>query len=183
MYLLVLHIQDSSSETESAASPLDFPLRQPKDVLEQIALHPFHDLESLLLDVSKLAISAKNSNDQRSGKQVSRRPSLPAFQWSHAFGGHSRTNSDTVKLSTSRSMCQGKWTSIGVIASSTDTDRTSFTNLDSFSYDQILVPSSGSSYQKNLSSLFANLPFHQLNSSSSVSCSQDSQVKAGKTFS
>ncbi|XP_027340730.1 uncharacterized protein LOC113854084 isoform X4 [Abrus precatorius] len=98
--------KDPCSETESTASPLDLPLRQPKDILEQIALHPFRDLDSLLLDVSKLAITTKNSNDQRSGKQVSRRPSLPAFPWSHAFGGHSRTNSDTVKLSTSRSSCQ-----------------------------------------------------------------------------
>ncbi|TKY60671.1 hypothetical protein E2542_SST17770 [Spatholobus suberectus] len=170
--------KDPCSETESTASPLDFPLHQPKDVLEQIALHPLRDLESLLLDVSKLTVTTKNSNDQRSGKQVSRRPSLPAFPWSHAFGGHSRTNSDTVKLSTSRSMCQGKWTRIGVIASSTDTDRGSFTNLDSFSYDQSLVPSSGRSDKKNITTLFANLPFHQLGSASSVSCSEDSQIKA-----
>ncbi|KAK7358570.1 hypothetical protein VNO77_00503 [Canavalia gladiata] len=170
--------KDPCNETESTASPLDFPLRQPKDILEQIVLHPFRDLESLLLDVSKPAITTKNSNDQRSGKQVSRRPSLPAFPWSHAFGGHSRTNSDTVKLSTSRSTCQGKWTRIGVIASSTDTDRSCFTNLDSFSYDQSLVPSSGSSEKRIFPSLFANHPFHQLTSSSSVSCSEDSQVKA-----
>lgn len=170
--------KDPCSETESTTSPLDFPLRQPKDVMEQIALHPFQDLESLLLDVSKLSITTKNSNDQRSGKQVSRRPSLPAFPWSHAFGGHSRTNSDTVKLSTSRSMCQGKWTRVGVIASSTNIDRSFFTNLDSFSYDQSLVPSSGSSDKTNFQSLFANLPFHQLASSSSVSCSEDSKVKA-----
>ncbi|RDX61647.1 hypothetical protein CR513_60107 [Mucuna pruriens] len=170
--------KDPCSETESTASPLDFPLHQPTDVLERIALHPFRDLESLLLDVSKLAVTTKNSNDQRSGKQLSRRPSLPAFPWSHAFGGNSRTNSDTVKLSTSRSMCQGKWTRIGVIASFSDTDRSSFTNLDSFSYDQSLVPSSGSSDKKNFPSLFANLPFHQLDSSSFVTCSEDSQVKA-----
>ncbi|KAK7399160.1 hypothetical protein VNO78_10336 [Psophocarpus tetragonolobus] len=170
--------KDHCSETESTTGPLDFALHQPKDVLERIALHPFHDLESLLLDVSKPSATTKNSNDQRSGKQVPRRPNLPAFPWSHAFGGNSRTNSDAVKLSTSRSMCQGKWLRIGVIASSSDTDRSSFTNLDSFSYDQSLVPSSGSSDKKNLSSLFANLPFHQLDSSSFVSCSQDSQAKA-----
>ncbi|XP_027340728.1 uncharacterized protein LOC113854084 isoform X2 [Abrus precatorius] len=169
--------KDPCSETESTASPLDLPLRQPKDILEQIALHPFRDLDSLLLDVSKLAITTKNSNDQRSGKQVSRRPSLPAFPWSHAFGGHSRTNSDTVKLSTSRSSCQGKWTRIGFVASSIDIDRSCFTNLDSFSYDQSLVPSSCSSDKRIFPSLFANLPFHQLDSSS-VSCSEDSQVKA-----
>lgn len=148
--------------------------------MERIALHPFRELESLLIDVSKPAITTKNSNDLRSGKQVSRRPSLPAFPWSHAFGGHCRTNSDTVKLSTSRSTCQGKWARIGIIASSTDIDRSSFTNFDSFSYDQNLVPSSGSSDKKNLPSLFANLPFHQLDSSSSVTCSKASQVNTGK---
>ncbi|KAJ1411771.1 hypothetical protein SESBI_20825 [Sesbania bispinosa] len=170
--------KDPCSETESTTSPLDFPLCQPKDVLERIALHPFRDLESLLIDVSKPALTPKNSNDPRSGKQVSRRPSLPAFPWSHAFGGHSRTNSDTVKLSTSRSTCQGKWARIGVIASSTDIDRSLFTNFDSFSYDQSLVPSSGSSDKKDFPSLFANLSFHQLDSSSPVTCSKDSQANA-----
>ncbi|KAG5041489.1 hypothetical protein JHK85_013965 [Glycine max] len=135
--------KDHCSEVESTTSPLDFPLHQPKDVLERIALHPFQDLESLLLDVSKPAVTTKNG-----------------------------------KLSTSRSMCQGKWSRIGVIASSTDADRSSFSNLDSFSYDQSLVPSSGSSDKRNFSSLFANLPFHQLDSSSSVPCSEISQAKA-----
>ncbi|KAK7318173.1 hypothetical protein RJT34_02872 [Clitoria ternatea] len=170
--------KDPCSETESPASPLDFPLCQPKDVLERIALHPFRDLESLLFDVSKLSVSTKNNNDQRSGKQVSRRLSLPAFPWSHAFGGHSRTNSDTSKSSTSRSSCQGKWRRIGVIGRSPDTDRSCFTNIDSFSYDQSLVPSSSSSDKQNFPSVFATLPLHQLDSSSSVSCSKDSQVKA-----
>ncbi|XP_047156282.1 uncharacterized protein LOC124827301 isoform X1 [Vigna umbellata] len=171
--------KDHCSEIESSTSPLDFPLHQPKDVLERLAVHPLQELESLLLDVSKPAATTKNSNnDQRSGKQLSRRPSLPAFTWSHAFGGHSRTNSDAVKSSASRSTCQGKWSRIGVITGSTNTDRSSFTNLDTFSYDQSLVPSSGSSEKKNFSSFFANRPFHQLDSSSSVSCSEDSQAKA-----
>ncbi|XP_004503666.1 uncharacterized protein [Cicer arietinum] len=168
--------KDLCSKTECTASPLDFPFCQPKDVLERIALHPFRDFESLLIDVSKPAISTKNSNDLRSGKQVSRRPSLPAFPWSHAFGGHCRTNSDTAKLSTSRSTCQGKWARIGVIASSTDIDRSSFTNFDSFSYDQSLVPSSGNSDNKVFQSLFANLPFRRLDSSSPITCSKDFQV-------
>lgn len=180
LYLLALDIQDPCSETDCKASPLDFPLCQPKDVLEQIALHPFREFESLLIDVSKLAISTKNSNDLRSGKHVSRRPSLPSFPWSHAFGGNFRTNSDTAKLSTSRSTCRGKWARIGLIASSTDIDRSSFTDLDSFSYDQSLVPSSGNSDSKLIQSYFANLPFRRLDSSSSVSCSKEFQVNTGK---
>lgn len=168
--------KDPCSETECTASPLDFPLCQPTDVLERIALHPFRDFESLLIDVSKLSISTKNSNDLRSGKQVSRRPSLPSFPWSHAFGGNCRTSSDTPKLSTSRSTCQGKWARIGLIASSTDIDRSSFTNFDSFSYDQSLVPPSGNSENKAFQSLLANLPFRRLDSSSPVTCSKDFQV-------
>ncbi|CAI8619509.1 unnamed protein product [Vicia faba] len=168
--------KDSCSKTDCKASPLDFPLCQPKDVLEQIALHPFRDFESLLIDVSKLAISTKNSNDLRSGKQVSRRPSLHPSHGHMLFGGNCRTNSDTAKLSTSRSTCRGKWTRIGLIASSTDIDRSSFTDLNSFSYDQSLVPSSGNSDSKLIQSFFANLPFRRLDSSSSVSCSKDFQV-------
>ncbi|WJX48059.1 hypothetical protein P8452_34672 [Trifolium repens] len=168
--------KDPCNDTECTASPLDFPLCEPKDVLKQIALHPFRDFESLLIDVSKLSISTKNSNDLRSGKQVSRRPSLPSFPWSHIFGGNCRTNSDTAKLSTSRSMCQGKWARIGLIASSTDIDRSSFTNFDSFSYDQSLVPSSGNSESKAFQSLFANLPFRRLDSSNPVTCSKDFHV-------
>lgn len=126
----------------------------------------------MLIDVSKLAISTKNSNDPCSGKQVSRRPSLPSFPWSHAFGGNCRTNSDTAELSTNRSTYRSKWARIGLIASSTDIDRSPFTDLDSFGYDQSLVPSSENSDNKLIQSFSANLPFRQLDSLSSVSCSK-----------
>ncbi|KAE9614105.1 hypothetical protein Lalb_Chr05g0224451 [Lupinus albus] len=170
-------LKDPCSETESIASPLDFPLSQPKDVFERIAIHPFQDLDSLLLDVSKLAVTTKSTNDLRSGKQASRMPSLPSFPWLHSFGGHSRTNSDTVKLSTSRSTCQGKWARIGVITTFTDIDRSCFINLDSFSYDPNLVPSTGSSGNKLLPPLFPNLSSCQWDSSSPVTC-KDSQFNA-----
>ncbi|CAL0312618.1 unnamed protein product [Lupinus luteus] len=164
-------------ETESIANPLDFALSQPKDVFERIAIHPFQDLDSLLLDVSKLAVTTKSTNDLRSGKQVSRMPNLPSFPWLHSFGSHSRTNSDAVKSSTSRSACQGKWARIGVITNFTDIDRSSFINLDSFSYDPSLVPSSGSSGNKLLPPLFPNLSSCQWDSSSPVTC-KDSQFNA-----
>jgi hypothetical protein len=77
-------------------------------------------------------------------------------------------------------MCQGKWARIGLIASSTDIDRSSFTNFDSFSYDQSLVPSSGNSDSKAFQSLFANLPFRRLDSSAPVTCSKDFHVNTGK---
>ncbi|KAL2348009.1 hypothetical protein Fmac_002009 [Flemingia macrophylla] len=164
------------TENECLSSPLDFPLYQPKDVLERITLPPSLNLESLLLDVSKLAVPTKNSSNLRSGKKVSRQPSLPSFPWSHVFGTHSRINSDTVKLSTNRSTCQGKWARIGVISSFTDIDRGCFTNLESFSYDQSLVPSTASSNNQVCPSLFANLPFCQWNSSSPVTHSKDSEA-------
>ncbi|TKY70980.1 hypothetical protein E2542_SST07275 [Spatholobus suberectus] len=170
--------KDLCTEKESPSSPLDFPLYQPKDVLERIALPPSQDLESLLLDVSKRAVPTKNRNNLHSGKQVSHQPSLPAFPWSNAFGSHSRINADAVKLSTSRSTCQGKWARVGLIASPTDIGRGCFTNLDSFSYDQSLVPSTGSPNNKVCPSLFANLPFCQWDSSSPVTYSKDSKATA-----
>ncbi|QCD91689.1 hypothetical protein DEO72_LG4g2656 [Vigna unguiculata] len=160
--------KDLCTENKNSSSLLDFPLYQPKDVLERIAVPRSQDLDSLLLDESKPVVPKKNSNNLRSGKQVSHQPSLPTFPWSLAFGSHSRTNSDIVKLSTSRSTCQGKWARIGLIASSTDISRGCFTNLDSFSYDQSLVPSTSSSSHKDCPSLFAILPFCHWNSSSSV---------------
>ncbi|KAL9328735.1 hypothetical protein ACSQ67_003738 [Phaseolus vulgaris] len=161
------------TENKSSCSPLDFPLYQPNDVLERIAVPRSEDLDSLLLDESKPVVPKKNSNNLRSGKQVSHQPSLPTFPWSHAFGSHSRANSDIVKLSTSRSTCQGKWAGIGLIASSTDISRGCFTNIDSFSYDQSLVPSTSSSSNKDCPSLFAIFPFCQWNSSSYVTRSKD----------
>jgi len=174
-------MQDLCTEKKSS-SPLDFPLYQPKDVLERIAVPRSQDLDSLLLDESKPVVPKKNSNNLRYGKQVSHQPSLPTFPWSHAFGSHSRSNSDIVKLSTSRSTCKGKWARIGLIASSTDISRGCFTNLDSFSYDQSLVPSTSSLSNKDCPSL-ANLPFRQWNSSSSVTLSRDFEATTGTLFS
>ncbi|KAI9076778.1 hypothetical protein K1719_041254 [Acacia pycnantha] len=165
--------KEPSSEIETPISPLDFPLCQPKDVLERIALPQSRDLDSLLLDASKGVLTSKSNGDLRTVKQVSRRPSLTAFSWSHNLSGHCRTNCDAVKLS-SRITCQGKWAKIGFHASYMGMDCGSFTNLDSFSYDQTLVPSVGSSDNKGLPSSCANLPFcHWV--SSSVTCSKGSQ--------
>ncbi|KAI5398321.1 hypothetical protein KIW84_063921 [Lathyrus oleraceus] len=82
----------------------------------------------------------------------------------------------TTKLSTSRSTCRGKWARIGLIASFTDIDRSSCTDLDSFSYDESLVPSSGNSDSKLIQSFCDSLPFRRLDSPSFVSCSKDFQV-------
>ncbi|KAF2297885.1 hypothetical protein GH714_004722 [Hevea brasiliensis] len=93
-------LQDSSNKSETPANLLNFSFDQPKDTLERLTLPPPKDLESLLLDAAKPAVSSRNASEPRPGKQISRWPSLPQFPWSHTFNGHCRTNSDAVKLLT-----------------------------------------------------------------------------------
>ncbi|XP_011022610.1 PREDICTED: uncharacterized protein LOC105124328 isoform X5 [Populus euphratica] len=134
--------KDSCNKPETPANLLDFSFDQPKDTLDRLALPPPKDLESLLLDATKLAASSRHAPDPRPGKQTSRQASLPAFPWSHTFSGqHSRTNSDNVKCSPSRSTCQGRWVRIGDSFSSPGCASDSLTNLESCAYDETLVPS------------------------------------------
>ncbi|TXG50580.1 hypothetical protein EZV62_023104 [Acer yangbiense] len=135
-------------------NPLDFPLYQPIDIFERLALPPPKDLEALLLEATKPSASSRTNSDIRSGKQISRRPSLPQFPWSHTFNGHCRTNSDAVKLLT-RSTCQGRWDRIESSAISHGTSTDCFTNLESLTYDQGLVPPSSS----------VSIPWHEWGSS------------------
>ncbi|KAG6782830.1 hypothetical protein POTOM_012250 [Populus tomentosa] len=134
--------KDSCNKPETPANLLDFSFDQPKDTLDRLALPPPKDLESLLLDATKIAASSRHAPDPRPGKQTSRQASLPAFPWSHTFSGqHSRTNSDAVKCSPSRSTCQGRWVrivdSFNLPGCASDT----LTNLESCAYDETLVPS------------------------------------------
>ncbi|XP_044476629.1 uncharacterized protein LOC123204127 isoform X4 [Mangifera indica] len=125
------------------AANLYFPLYQPKVILEKLALPPPKNLEALLLDAAKPSASSRNNSDVRSGKHISSRASLPPFPWSHTYNGNCRTNSDAVKLLTSRSTCQGQWARIdssATLGASTDC----FTNLELLTYDQSLVPPSTS---------------------------------------
>ena len=110
--------------------------------MQRLALPPPKDLESLLLDAAKPNLSSKNTADLRSGKQISRRVSLPPFPWSHTSSGHCRTSSDVVKLSTSKGTCQGRWLRIGKeVKSSSGVATSNFTDLETLTYDQSLVPS------------------------------------------
>ncbi|XP_031249622.1 uncharacterized protein LOC116107497 isoform X1 [Pistacia vera] len=160
----------SSCNKESCSKPgatknLDFPLYQPKDILERLALPRPKDLEALLLDAAKPSAPSRNNSDIRSGKHISRRASLPPFPWSHTYNGHCRTNSDAVKLLTSRSTCQGRWARINssaILGASTD----SFTNLELLTYDQSLVPPSTS----------VSTPWCEWGSSSIVTSSKSSLV-------
>ncbi|KAF4404431.1 uncharacterized protein LOC115716267 [Cannabis sativa] len=134
--------KDTCIKSEAPDNPPESLLHQPKEILQRLALPPPKDLESLLLDAAKPTLSSKNTADLRPGKQMSRRVSLPPFQWSHTSSGHCRTSSDAVKLSTIKGTCQGRWLKIGKeVKSSIDTVTSNFTDLESLKYDQSLVPS------------------------------------------
>ncbi|XP_022720792.1 uncharacterized protein LOC111278406 isoform X3 [Durio zibethinus] len=62
--------QDSCGNPEMPASPPDFPLCQPKDILERLALPPPKDLDSLLLAATKPSSSTRNNSDTRSGSKL-----------------------------------------------------------------------------------------------------------------
>ncbi|XVF51409.1 hypothetical protein PTKIN_Ptkin04bG0183000 [Pterospermum kingtungense] len=136
--------KDSRGKPEMPASPPDFPLRQPKDILELLALPPPKDLDSLLLDATKPSSSTRNNSDTRSSKQIIRGASLPPFPWSHTFNG-CRTNLDAVKLLSNKSTCQGRWVKIPNISSSPRIAAGCFTNLESLAYDPSLIPSGSKS--------------------------------------
>lgn len=131
-------------------------------------------------------LSSKSTSDLRSGKQISRRASLPSFSWSHASSGHCRTSSDVVKLSTNKGTCQGRWLRIGTkIASSIHTGTDTFTDLDSLAYDSSLVPSGlKMACPDNIipTPISIGLPHHEKELSSSATCSKVSLVTIGNIY-
>lgn len=138
---LFLKVQDSGSKLKTSANILDFPLYQPKDILEHLTLPPPKDLEVLLQDAAKPAAASRNNSDLRLGKPVSHRGCLPPFSWSNASSGHCKSNSDAVKLSTSRTTCQGRWVKIENPITSLETTSCFLSELKSLTYDHSLVPS------------------------------------------
>ncbi|XP_050228816.1 uncharacterized protein LOC126678011 isoform X2 [Mercurialis annua] len=136
---------DSCSKPEASANFLSFSFEQPKDTLERLALPPPKDLETLLLDAVKPAVPSRNGPDARHSKQATRKHSLPPFFWSHSFNSNCKTNSDAVKLLTSRSTgtCQGRWVKVENTFNSQRSASKCFTDLESLAYDDTLVPSSG----------------------------------------
>ncbi|OMP06116.1 hypothetical protein COLO4_08352 [Corchorus olitorius] len=133
--------QDSCGKPEMPSNPPDPQLCQPQDILECLALPPAKDLDSLLLDATKPSSSTRSNTDTRSGKQITRRSSLPPFPWSHTFNGHCRTNSDAVKCLSNKSTCQGRWVKIPNTSSSPGLASGCFTDLESLAYDPSLIPS------------------------------------------
>ncbi|KAK6947842.1 hypothetical protein RJ641_001315 [Dillenia turbinata] len=172
--------QETCSKTESLADMNDSQLCQPKDVLERLALSVPKDLEVLLQDTSKPSASLRYSPDARTGKIISHRASLPPFPWSHAFGGHFKSSSDSVKLSTSRSTCLGRWMRVGNTATSLGAVTNSYSDLESLSYDHSLVPIKGSVIKIVASRALAGAPWHPQESSLSVTCSLASHITSDR---
>ncbi|KAL0297582.1 UNVERIFIED_CONTAM: hypothetical protein Sradi_6810300 [Sesamum radiatum] len=130
-------VQDSDVKIQ--ISNVDSPLYQPKDVFERLALPPPKDLDSLLSDASKPTSS--KSTDPRVGKPVSHRTGLPPFPWSHSFSGHNKVGSDAVKLSTNRTICQGRWVKVKNSTLLQKGSANLLADFETLTFDQSLVPS------------------------------------------
>ncbi|CAL1375221.1 unnamed protein product [Linum trigynum] len=171
--------KDSCSNPESSAQLLDFQFDQPKDTLQGLALGPSKDLESLLQDAGKPAASSRSTApDPRPGQQLASLASLPPFPWSQNFGGHCRAYSDSAKLLTSRSTCQGRWAKIDNCIRCIGAPSTSFTNLESLAYDEALVPSSGPKPESDYRSAAASMSCTCNHSLSTTLTSLTSQVSS-----
>ncbi|XP_011073346.1 uncharacterized protein LOC105158310 isoform X3 [Sesamum indicum] len=133
----ILKVQDSDVKIQ--ISNVDSPLYQPKDVFERLALPPPKDLDLLLSDASKPTSS--KSTDPRVGKPVSQRTGLPPFPWSHSFSGHNKVGSDASKLSTSRTICQGRWVKVKNSTLLQKGSANLLADFETLTFDQSLVPS------------------------------------------
>ncbi|CAA2993028.1 Hypothetical predicted protein [Olea europaea subsp. europaea] len=130
--------ESCEEKIKTSTLTVESPLYNPKEVLERLALPPPKDLHSLLLDAAKP--SSRNNTDPRLGKSVCHRTGLPPFPWSHTFSGHNKSVTDAAKVSSSRTICQGRWVIVKHI-SSLQEDSTGFLKgLESLTYNHSLVP-------------------------------------------
>ncbi|KAG5539607.1 hypothetical protein RHGRI_019970 [Rhododendron griersonianum] len=173
-------VQDSLSKNETPAKVLDLELRQPKDILERLALPSPKDLDSLLLDAAKATVLLKNNNSDSRGKQVSQRASLSPFPWSHNSGGHCKASADAIKLSVSRTTCQGRWVKIGDTSTSPEGGSGFLADLELLTKDNNLValkgPKCGPSESEIAPATSVSFPWIELGSSSSAAPSIASQL-------
>lgn len=158
-------ITDLSYDGKVQLKVLDFPLCQPKDILECVGLPPPVDLVALLVDASKPSIFRKDSFESR-GKQISQRTSLPF--------------SDTIKLSTNKSVCHGKWAKVDNTSALFE-GKTSFINeLACLNYDPKLVPVESMKHLPVINypvpCTSNGFPLTDFCSSSSATCSRASQL-------
>ncbi|KAJ4950079.1 hypothetical protein NE237_026911 [Protea cynaroides] len=162
-------IHDSCSKPGVSVNVNHSSLLQPEDILECLALPPAKDLESLLLDVAKPALSSRSSTDLCPSKLTSKRVGLPSLSLSHSIGVSCKTNADVAKLCTSKGTCQARWVRIGSTASFIGDARSCFSDVDSLTYDHSLVPSRGLkvglSEDEKVPSLLVKNPWHEPSSS------------------
>lgn len=179
-----IKVQDSLSKNETPAKVLDLELRQPKDILERLALPSPKDLDSLLLDAAKPSVLLKNNNSDSRGKQVSQRASLSPFPWSHNSGGHCKASADAIKLSVSRTTCQGRWVKIGDTSTSLEGGSGFLADLESLTKDNNFValkgPKCGPSESEIAPATSVSFPWFELGSSSSAAPSIASQLPPGE---
>ncbi|CAA3010233.1 Hypothetical predicted protein [Olea europaea subsp. europaea] len=125
---------------KASTSTVDSPLYNPKDILERLALPPPKDLDSLLLDAARPSSASRNNTDPRLGKSLCHRTGLPPFPWSHPFSGHNKSVTDAAKLSSSRTICLGKWVKVKNISSLQEGSTGFLEGLESLTYNPSLVP-------------------------------------------
>ncbi|KAI4310352.1 hypothetical protein MLD38_035335 [Melastoma candidum] len=133
-------------------------LFQPKDLWDKLEPTAPIDLDSLILEGSKSALPSRSLSDPRLGKPVAKHGCLPAFTWSNAFNGISRSSSDAAKLLNSRNSCQAKWTSIATTCSFSVNSGDCYSNLDSIQFKEDLVPLVQRGKAMPLSKIFSQEP-------------------------
>ncbi|KAH6777533.1 hypothetical protein C2S52_007004 [Perilla frutescens var. hirtella] len=129
-----------SDEKIRKPSIADSPLYTPKYIFERLTLPLPKDLDLLLSDASKTT-SSKNFTDSRAGKPATQRTGLPPFPWSHSLSGHTKLGADAVKLSASRTTCQGRWVKVQNPIALQKGSADLLVNFESLAFDQSLVPS------------------------------------------
>ncbi|KAL0312535.1 UNVERIFIED_CONTAM: hypothetical protein Sradi_5652800 [Sesamum radiatum] len=133
-------VKESGDEIKPSKSVSDSPLYLPKDILERLALPPPKDLDSLLSDASKTTTPLKSCCHPRLAKTFFQRTGLPSFPWSHSFPGRSKLCADSVKLSTSRTMCNARWFKVKSSSTPQKGPVGSVWDIESLTFDQNLVP-------------------------------------------
>lgn len=124
------------------------PLYTPKYIFERLTLPLPKDLDLLLLSDASKPTSSKNCADPRVGKSAPQRTGLPPFPWSHSLSGHTKLGSDAVKLSASRTTCQGRWVKVQNPAALQKGSADLLANFESLAFDQSLVPSDNLPFEK-----------------------------------
>ncbi|KAG9145146.1 hypothetical protein Leryth_008938 [Lithospermum erythrorhizon] len=134
-------VLDSNKNLNSPMVVVNLPLNPPIDVLNRLSLPPSKDLDSLLLDAIKPASSSRSNSDLRLGRLGSWRSGLPPFPWSQSSSAQPKSVADTIKLSTTRNSCQGRWARVENCVNHPNDSPRVVIDLESLTFDGTLVPS------------------------------------------